>query len=313
MQPARAPDPALPRNLAAAVSMLAGMAVIGCIDNLIAPMSQEIGLWQFMAMRAVLAVPLVVAAALVSGAALRPRRLWAVALRAALVAGAMLFYFGALAFVPIAQALAGLFTAPIFVLLISVLALRQRVGPWRVAAVALGFTGILLIIAPWQAGLALVAMLPMLGGLLYALGSIATRTICAGETVLSMLFVLFVFQGLIGVTALSVLGAAPGDFITRGWVWPLSAEVLWIVLVQAVGSVLGVGLLIRGYALGETSYVAPFEYSVFLFGSIFAYLFFGQVPTPLAALGVCLIVAAGINIALRSDPPRPRLARGAAR
>lgn len=299
-------SPAAHSNRRAAAFMVAGMAVIGCIDNLVAPLAEDIGLWQFKAMRAAIAFPLVLAAAWLVGGRVRPRRLWAVGLRAVLVAGAMLFYFGALAFVPIAQALAGLFTAPIFVLLISVLALGQRVGPWRVLAVSLGFAGILLIVAPWRTGVTLAAALPMLGGLLYALGSLATRTICAGETVLSMLAGLFLCQAAIGLGGLALLGGAEGDFITRGWVWPVAAETLWIVLVQAVGSVLGVGLLIRAYATGETSHVAPFEYTVFLFGAGFAWLFFGEVPTPLAGLGVALVVAAGVIIALRSDTPAPR-------
>jgi len=215
----------------------------------------------------------------------------------------MLFYFGALAFVPIAQALAGLFTAPIFVLLVTVFILGQRVGPWRVGAVGLGFCGITLVVAPWQEGITLWALLPVLGGLLYALGSIATRTICAGETVMSMLLALFICQGLLGLSGLVVLGTGAGDFVSRGWVWPVSAGGLGLVALQAVGSVLGVGLLIRAYALGDTSYIAPFEYSVFLFGAGFAYLLYGVVPSPLAGLGAGLVAVAGLIIALRSGPP----------
>jgi len=291
-------------NMAAAASMVSAMAVIGCIDNLIAPMAAEIGLWQFMALRGVIAVPLIATIALFAGFRLRPYRLWAVVLRSLLIAVAMLFYFGALAFVPIAQALAGLFTAPIFVLVITGLVLRQPVGPWRILAVALGFSGIVLIIAPWQGTLAWAAVLPVVGGLLYACGSIATRTICAKETVFSMLAGLFVCQFVIGWGALVVLGVSEGDFVSRGWVWPVTWQTLGIVAVQAVGSVLGVGLLIRAYSLGDTSYVAPFEYSVFLFGAGFAYLFFGQTLTPLAGIGVFLIVSAGVIIAVRSRSQR---------
>jgi len=75
-----------PRNAAAAVSMVAGMAVIGGIDNLVPLLAQEIGIWQFKAMRAVLAVPLVVLAAVLMRTRLRPRRFWSVGLRALLVA-----------------------------------------------------------------------------------------------------------------------------------------------------------------------------------------------------------------------------------
>lgn len=294
------PPPVQPR--AAALSMLAGMAMIGCIDNAIAPLSTEMGLWQFYAMRAVISVPLIIAAGMAGLGRLVPRRLWTVGLRGALIAGAMLFYFGALAFIPLPQALAGLFTSPIFILLITAFGLRQRVGPWRILAVTMGFAGILLVIAPWGAGWQIAAAMPVIGGLLYAFGAIATRTICAGEAVLSMLLAVFVVQGLIGLAGLAVLGTAEGSFVARGWVWPLSPQSWALLVVQAVGSVIGVGLLIRAYALGEASYVTVFEYSVFVFGAGFAWLFFGTLVAPLAALGIALVAGAGIVIVLRSAP-----------
>lgn len=77
---------------------------------------------------------------------MRPQRLWAVSVRSLLIAVGMLLYFGSLAFMPIAQSLAGLFTSPIFVLLMTVVVLKQKIGLWRVLAVVIGFTGILLVL-----------------------------------------------------------------------------------------------------------------------------------------------------------------------
>lgn len=295
------------RPMAAALTMLAAMAVIGVIDNAISVIARDIGIWQFMAWRALLAIPVIWLGSRLGLGRLAPRRLWAVALRGALVALAMLFYFGSLAIMPIAQALGGLFTSPIFILLVTAFALRQPVGPWRIFAVTLGFVGILVVLQPDPERLSWVTFLPVFGGFFYALGAIATRTLCAGESVMSMLLALIVIQGVIGLVAMAVLAvvspeAAPGGagFVLRGWVWPMTPLTHLLMVVQAVGSVIGVGLIIRAYQLGDPSHVSVFEYSVFIFGPLAAYLMLGQPLGWSTALGIMLIAIAGIVIVLRA-------------
>ena len=152
-----------------------------------------------------------------------------------------------------------------------------------------------------------ISFLPVVGGLFYAMGAVATRQLCEGESTLSMLAMLFLIQAIIGALALAVLGQfeftvpeGAAGFIQRGWVWPVTAALPFILL-QAVGSVLGVGLIIRAYQIGTASYVAIYEYSVFISGPFFAWMLFGQTVTALQAGGIILIAAAGIVIALRSS------------
>ena len=127
------------RPLTAALVMVAAMAIIGVIDNFIIHLADQIGLWQFHFIRALLALPLVAGLSLLGLGTVRPQRLWALALRSLLVGILMLFYFSALALMPIAQALAGLFTSPIFILLVTALFLRTPSDPgvcwpWRWAS-----------------------------------------------------------------------------------------------------------------------------------------------------------------------------------
>ena len=89
---------------------------------------------------ALLAVPM--------GLRLRPRRFGAVFARSAIHGAAMLIYFGALAFLPVAQVAAGLFTAPIFVLLIQRFAYGQPISGAQVLAVAVGFAGVVMVLGP---------------------------------------------------------------------------------------------------------------------------------------------------------------------
>lgn len=298
---------AQPQNLRlAALFMMLAMAIIGFIDNYIAVIAQDVGLWQFQIMRMGIAVPLLWAVSYLIPLDLRPRRVWAVVVRNGCIALGMIFYFGALAFMPMAQALAGLFTSPIFILIMTVIFLREPVGPARIGAVALGFLGIVLVLGLDVEALGWISVLPVIGGFFYAMGSLLTRHICAEETTGAMLWVMFVMQALFGAIALATLAVlqpvvpeGAEGFILRGWGTPTELS-LWLILLQAVGSLIGVGFLIRAYLTAEASYVAIFEYSIFFFGPLFAWILFDQTITWLQAVGVACVVLAGIIIALRS-------------
>lgn len=293
-------------GLVPALLMIAAMAIIGVIDNFIVRLAEEIGLWQFHATRALLALPMVAGLSLLGLGRIRPSRLWAVTLRSLLVAFAMLFYFAALALIPVAQAMAGLFTSPIFIVLITVLAGRQRIGPWRVLAVAVGFADILLVLQPDPRKFEIATLIPVAGGFFYALGAIATNTLCARESTVSLLMGMMLalgLFGLLGLAGIAVLGpeSAPGPegFVTRGWVWPMWQAAPWV-LVQAAGSVVAVFMMTKGYQLGEPSYVGVFEYSLMIFGPLFAWVALGQGVGPWQVLGITLIALAGGIIAVRS-------------
>lgn len=290
----------------AAVAMVTAMALIGVIDNFIIRLADHIGLWQFHFTRALVALPLVALLAVAGLGRLLPRRPGRVALRSLLVAVSMLCYFGALGMMPIAQALAGLFTSPIFILLITAGFMQARIGPWRIVAVAIGFLGTLLVLQPDPANFRWITLLPVLGGLFYALGAIATRSLCEGESTVALLGGMMLALGVLGALGLVALwlfpaAVAPGaqDFLVRGWVWPMHAA-LPLVVMQAVGSVAGVFLIIKAYQLGEASYVAVFEYSVMGFGPLFAWIAFGQGVGAWQIAGIALIAVAGGIIAVRS-------------
>lgn len=288
--------------------MVIAMLIIGLIDNFIAVIATDVSLWQFQFLRACMGLPLLGAIAAFGFATIRPLRLWAVLTRNGFIAIGMLFYFGSLAFMPIAQALAGLFTAPIFVLLISIFVFGERVGMLRILAVLFGFAGIIVVLGPTDGALSWVNFLPVVGGIFYAMGSVATQRLCANESTIAMLAGLFSLQGLIGLIALVVLALwqpeAPlgaDGFLLRGLIWP-SGQTWVLIGVQAVGSLIGVGFLIRAYQSGEPSFVAVFEYSVFIFGPLFAYLLFSQGVGVNQMIGIAMIAGAGSLIALRSKP-----------
>lgn len=293
------------RQGSAAQVMLAAMVILGISDNAVPLMAEQIGIWQFYLMRTAIALPLVWVMARASSGGIKPVRIGAVVLRGMLLAVAMVFYFSAVALMPMAQALAGLFTSPILIVLISVLFLRHRIGLVRISAVTFGFLGVLFVLQPDPYEFDWLILLPVAGGLFYALGSLATGLMCRNESTISMLFTMLLAQALMGAVALWGLALWPlpvaegaDGFVTRGWVWPVWEVSHWIIL-QGVASVLGVFLITKAYQLGDASFVSVFEYSVIIVGPAFAWMAFGQSLDGLQMAGIAIIVVAGGTLAVR--------------
>jgi drug/metabolite transporter (DMT)-like permease len=203
---------------------------------------------------------------------------------------------------------AGLFTAPIFVVLFSVVLFGERISPRHLIAVALGFLGILLVLRPEAGDLSALSVLPVLAGAFYGLGNLITRRWLGAEGTLSLLaafFGMMLIWGGLGCLAIALwpLPVAPGaeGWATRGWVAP-EGVFLAMILVQAVGSIVGVGLSIRAYQLADATMVAVFENSLLVFATIWAIILWREVPDALAVAGLALIALAGVLIALRARP-----------
>lgn len=292
----------------AALSILGGMFVLGITDNFVPYISETGSLWQFHMMRGVLAVVLLMLVAAAGIGVIRPRRWRAVLGRSVFPASAMLIYFGCLSVLPIGVVVAGLFTAPMFVLLISVFFQGEKVGLVRIGAVVLGFVGALLVIQPDPSALDPIAFAPIVAGMLYAVGAVVTRLWCAEESTIALSAGFFGMLALFGAIGLLVLPAGGPEgfagFVQRGWV-PLTGSMWFWIAVQAVGSIIGIGLIFRGYLLGEAGYVAVFEYSLLVFASFWAWVLWGQTVGPLALAGMVMIAAAGVVITLRTDEAMP--------
>ncbi|KZX94507.1 MULTISPECIES: DMT family transporter [unclassified Sulfitobacter] len=296
------------RPTAAAITVLGGMMTLGLTDNFVPYLTQSGSLWQFHMLRGFMALLLLLGLAAVGFGLIRPKRWGAVLGRSLFTAGAMLIYFGCLSIMPIGVVVAGLFTAPLFVLVISVLFQGKRVGAIRWGAVLLGFAGALLVIRPDPGALDPVSFLPIFAGLLYAVGAVATRSWCEGEGTLALTAGFFGMLTVFGAVGLLVLdpGGPPGHagFALRGWV-PLDAGLLFWTAVQAVGSIIGIGLIFRGYQLGEAGHVAVFEFSLLVFASFWAWVLWGQTVPAVGLVGMAAIALAGAVIALRSEEPAP--------
>ena len=298
------------KTLQAGLMIAVYATIIGFTDNFVRVIAAEGGLWQFHATRTAMALVMLGLASIPLGLRLRPVNLGAVVARSAIHGLAMVIYFGALAFLPVALVAAGLFTAPIFVLLISWAAYGQAIGPFRIFAVALGFVGAVAVLGPEALkGASLPALLPVIAGALYAMGNIATRRWCPQESAETLLAGFFGALGVIGVVGLLLLSLWPiavpdgtAGFLQRGLVWPSQQFLFWT-FVQAAGSLLAVGMMVRAYQIADATRVSVFEYVILPASAIWSWLIWGEVLTPLAIAGMVLIFVAGVMAALGGQRP----------
>ena len=298
----------LPDRTLVAGALICGYAVIiGFTDNYVRVIASDIGLWQFHTMRTLMALALLALAVPLFKMRLRPVRPVAVAARSAIHGLAILIYFGALAFLPVAIVAAGMFTAPIFVLLITRFAFGHAIARIQMVAVFVGFLGVLMVLGPEaMAGASLAAVFPAVAGAFYALGNIATRQWCAEESAETLVAGFFIGLGVFGMVGMGVLTLWPVDvplgaagFMLRGFAVP-SPEVLGWTFAQAAGSLVGVLMMIRAYQMIDASRASVIEYVVLPASALWGLAIWGDRLSLPALAGMGFIVTAGVLIAARA-------------
>lgn len=221
--------------------------------------------------------------------------------RGILSAGMAFLFFWGLGRVPLAQAIALAFIAPLIALYLATLLLHEKVSPKIVSGSLFAFAGVAIIfVGQARADLGREALFGSLAILvsaaLYALNIIIMRRQALAAGPLEITF----FQSLI-VTAVLVLGLpVAGASLPALHHWP------WLVLASflAVASML---LLSWAYARAEASYLATTEYTSFLWAALFGWMFFDESVSPYTLAGAALIVSGCIVAARRPEEASPAL------
>lgn len=216
----------------------------------------------------------------------RTRRLPLHLLRSALLLAATLCGFSGLARVPLAEATAVSFLAPVFIVLLSRPLLGERVSAVRWIAVGAGFAGVLLIVRPGGAVFRPAILLMVAMALLNALYQLLTRKL-AGEDAYVTLF----YTALVGTAGMGLALPWISMPSPRPEHWPLFA----LLGLAGGGAHL---LLIHAYNRAPAGMVTPFVYVQMIWAVLLGALLFDQVPDGLSALGMACIVASGVGLAL---------------
>jgi len=204
--------------------------------------------------------------------------------RSALIFGATLCFFVAIAHVPLAEATAVFEVAPLMITALAALVLKERVGPRRWAGVAAGFVGAMIIIRPGFGVFQPMALLPMLAAFCYALHAIATRFLGRDENP----WTTFLYSGLIGAFCASLV-------VPFHWSDPTAADALLMTLCGVVGAV-GQFLLILAFTRASAATLAPTTYFGLIMATIWGLVFFGETPDLLTVLGAVVVVGSGLYV-----------------
>lgn len=282
----------------AAFLALAASAILSFIDNFVDPVAEEAGLWQFQVFRLLMAAPLLLLMARFLNRSLLPKSWRAVIWRSLAVSTGLLIYFGALGVLTVAQAGAGLFSAPIWILLFSMVFFGQKVSIWTVLAMIAGFLGVLMLLQPDFSRFSAATLAPFAAGAFYGLGMLLTRKLASEESALCLALGVFITMGTASLILLFVTTfIAPGGtgFVFQGWEMP-TFRFIWLTFIQALGAVIAVSLIAEAYRVGEPSFVAVFEYSFLIFATIWAFMLTGERTDMLSMLGIAVILVSGAAI-----------------
>jgi drug/metabolite transporter (DMT)-like permease len=217
----------------------------------------------------------------------------------------MFLSFAALARLPLVDATALSFAAPLITVALAALILKERVRVYRWSAVAIGFVGVIVMLTPYLDLGGAIATGPAIGALLALSAAfcnsgtaIQARRLTVTETTAAIVIYFSSFCALAGL-------------LTLPFAWHPPTELEFAKLV-AIGVFAGVAhiLLTEGYRFAPASVLAPFEYTAMVWAFVLGYVMFGETPTPAVLLGAVIIAASGLIVIWREHLlglERPRL------
>ncbi len=280
--------------LAAFLVGMVGIATFSGMDAVMKGLVIALGIYSTMLWRMLAGV--VMAGALF---ALRPRWPAAHVMRLHLMRGALttvmaLLFFWGLARVPLAQAIALAFIAPLIALFLASVLLGERIGPRTLIASLIAFAGVLLILlGQARAELGREALLGSIAILVSALCYAVNIILMRSQALIAKPIEIAFFQNLI--VAVLLVAAWP---LFGGADVPPAGQIPLILLASLL-STASLLLLSWAYARAEASYLAATEYSSFLWAMLLGWLMFGETVSPFTLAGAVLIVG-GCILAARS-------------
>lgn len=221
---------------------------------------------------------------------------------------AMGLMFAGLGMLPLPEVTAIGYAAPLLVVIFAAVLLGEQVRLFRLAAVALGLVGVLIVLSPRLTAFggghmehreAVGALIVLAGAACAALAQIQIRRLVKTERTASIVFWFSMTS-----TLLSLLTAP------FGWVAPTPTEAAMLIAAGVLGGLAQI-CLTSAYRFAEAALIAPFDYASMLLALVVGYVFFHEVPTVTMLAGAALIIAAGGLIIWRER--QLGIARGKAR
>jgi drug/metabolite transporter (DMT)-like permease len=200
-----------------------------------------------------------------------------------LAVSSMMFITG-MSLIPLADAVAISFVSPLFVTLLSIPILKEKVGWRRMAAVTVGFIGVLIIVRPGASTFSPGSLWALLGSLSWSVGFIVTRRLGLSDPVLTTSLISTV------AGAITLCFALPFVWVSVSW------EIWAMVLLFAAVNLVAQTMLITATTRAEASLLAPFTY-VQMIGAVgLGFVIFGTFPDQWTWVGSAIVIASGLYV-----------------
>jgi drug/metabolite transporter (DMT)-like permease len=287
--------------------LIAGVFTFSLQDIVIKTVSGSYPVHQVIVVRCLAALPFIMILIHRAGGLkmLNSPRRGALILRGIMLLTAYTSYFLAFPVMKLADVIALYATVPLFVTALAGPVLGEKISLVRWGAIIIGFIGALVMVKPGSGVFDLASLLPILSALAYASAQVVARRIGLNDSAAVMTF----YQNFLYLCAAGALAAVVtlwgGEFeghrslvfLLRQWEVPGLRDIL---LISACGPIAAIGMTMLGeaYRLEEANIVTSFEYTALIWGTVWGYLIWNEMPGIESVIGACLIVGAGLLIAL---------------
>jgi len=217
-------------------------------------------------------------------------------LRSLVMVTTTFLYFAAVSRIPLVDAIALIFIAPLLVTIAAPRVLGEQVGWRRWTAVVVGFMGVLVMLRPGFEAFSTGQFFALGCGFSLATYSLLTRKLAVGVPPL----ISVTYMAVVGMALMSLLMLFGGPTF---WIAPAWIDLGWMVCVGLFGCI-GHVFLIKAYEAAPASFLAPFAYSEIVGATALGYFVFGDLPDLWSWIGIAIVVGAGIFIALREGRAR---------
>jgi S-adenosylmethionine uptake transporter len=189
----------------------------------------------------------------------------------------------AIRYVPLADAVAVTFVAPFIVTALGAFLLKEPVGPRRWMAIVIGFIGMLIVIRPGQGVVHPAIFLVVAAATFFAFRQLLSRWLSGADSVVTTV-------AYTSILTFSITGIAQ-LFV---WVTPTGLDVILLIIGLALCGATGEILIIRALDIAQSVALAPCHYTLIIWGTLYGYLFFGELPDRWALTGCIIIMASGL-------------------
>ena len=284
------------------------MTILAIQDVLIKLVSDELSLFQIQFFRSTIGIAVIIGYQAIIH---EPIRL-TTAYPLLTVCRGLMFFFGYSAFyfaqskMPIATMTVLFLVSPFFITLTSIYFFKSQVGYRRWISILIGFVGVVLICQPEAGQFNLYYLIPIIVALSYAFSVIIVKKTADRDTLYQQMILAYLIMGLLsGITGLLFgdgrLDTAENSevaFIVRSWQFVDIQSTFKLFTISVLGSI-GLLILMGAYRVADPAVISPYEYSLLIWMILLGYLVWGDVPSFNIAIGMVLIVGAGIYIFYR--------------